>query len=190
MFFLLLAAQTVDGNELQCQVNILCAVHLLPLSLLHLLFFSFLSSFPFHLSSPSLCHFSHCPSPPFPLLPPPPPSLPSLSSSLLSLFSLSLLTTQVNYLSHVLLTLELLPLLLETAATTSDGRIIFLSSAAHTYSSWNPANITSVTEEQYSRTKFYCHSKLYTVWTHIYTCIHTCIHTYMRTHIHTYIKSA
>ena len=69
--------------------------------------------------------------------------------------------SQVNHLSHFLLTLELLPIILETASATGDGRIIFVASSVHTRAIWNPANINA--DQVYLRTKFYPNSKLYNV---------------------------
>ena len=68
---------------------------------------------------------------------------------------------QVNHLSHFLLTLELLPLMIETAVTTKDCRIIFVSSRLHTRGSFTPGNMNA--EEEYSRMRFYGNSKLYNV---------------------------
>ena len=80
--------------------------------------------------------------------------------------------TQVNHLSHFLLTLELLPSLLETASSTGDGRIIIMSSIAHKAGTLNPENMNG--EQSYNRGRFYGHSKLYNVsahfvirWTHL-----------------------
>ena len=63
----------------------------------------------------------------------------------------------------MLLTLELLPLVLDTAASTGDGRIVFVSSVGHTNAP--PFDVTklSLTEEQYGRMKAYFDSKLYNV---------------------------
>jgi len=58
-------------------------------------------------------------------------------------------STKVNHLSHFLLTLELLPSLLETASSTGDGRIIFVSSAAHKMGTFNPENMNG--EQNYGR---------------------------------------
>ena len=68
---------------------------------------------------------------------------------------------QVNYLSHLLLTLELLPIIADTASKTEDGRIVFLSSVAHTYAQFDPQNLEG--QEVYQRMQFYCNSKLYCV---------------------------
>ena len=69
--------------------------------------------------------------------------------------------SQVNHLSHFLLTLELLPNILETASTSGDGRIIFVASSNHTWVNWDPANMNA--ERSYSRKLFYPNSKLYNV---------------------------
>ena len=76
--------------------------------------------------------------------------------------------TQVNHLSHFLLTLELLPSLLETASSTGDGRIIFVSAYAHKYGNVNPENMNG--EQSYTRGRFYGNSKLYNVRTHVVVC--------------------
>ena len=70
---------------------------------------------------------------------------------------------QVNHLSPVLLTLELLPCLLEAAQATGDGRIVFVSSAAHLMVKWEPENFSPVSEEGYGRFKMYGWTKLYNV---------------------------
>lgn len=70
-------------------------------------------------------------------------------------------TIQVNHLSHFLLTLELLPSLLETAGSTGDGRIVFVSSSAHRHGSVDPDNMNG--EQWYRRSQFYGNSKLYNV---------------------------
>lgn len=64
----------------------------------------------------------------------------------------------------MLLTLELIPNVIETAANTGDGRIIFVSSGGHGQrweNSFNPDNLNS--EIQYERLKIYPISKLYNV---------------------------
>ena len=68
---------------------------------------------------------------------------------------------QVNHLSHFLLTLELLPSLTETASSTGDGRIVFVSSSAHKQGSLNPDNMNG--EQGCGRQSFYGNSKLYNV---------------------------
>ena len=68
---------------------------------------------------------------------------------------------QVNHLSHLLLTLELLPIILDTASGCGDCRIIFVSSRLHASGSFSPGNMNAETE--YSRTEFYSNSKLYNV---------------------------
>ena len=70
---------------------------------------------------------------------------------------------QVNHLSHMLLTLELLPLLLDTAAESGDGRIIFVSSSAHNMVDPFDANRLNRTEDDYGRLKAYSNTKLYNV---------------------------
>ena len=68
---------------------------------------------------------------------------------------------QVNYLSHFLLTLELLPIILDAAANTGDCRIVILASSGHYSGHFDPNNMNG--EVSYSRVGFYQHSKLYTV---------------------------
>lgn len=70
---------------------------------------------------------------------------------------------QVNHLSHFLMTLELLPLIVETASASRDGRIVLVSSLAHKSGTFDPANMNG--EVSYSRFKFYGNSKLYNVMT-------------------------
>lgn len=69
--------------------------------------------------------------------------------------------TKVNYLSHFLLTLELLPLLETTAERTGDCRVVFVASRRHAQGVFNPRNING--EISYSRYSHYNHSKLYNV---------------------------
>jgi len=57
--------------------------------------------------------------------------------------------------------LELLPSLLETAGSTGDGRIVFVSSSAHRHGSVDPDNMNG--EQWYRRSQFYGNSKLYNV---------------------------
>ena len=76
-------------------------------------------------------------------------------------------STKVNHLSHFLLTLELLPSLLETASSTGDGRIIFVSAGAHRWGTFNPENMNG--EQSYGRGYFYANSKLYNVSTNVIT---------------------
>ena len=68
---------------------------------------------------------------------------------------------QVNHLSHFLLTLELLPIMLDTAETAKDVRIVFVSSRLHASGVFVPGNMNA--EQEYSRSKFYSNSKLYNV---------------------------
>ena len=68
---------------------------------------------------------------------------------------------QVNHLSHFLLTLELLPVMVDTAATSKDGRVVFVSSRLHARGAFMPGNMNA--EVEYSRTRFYGNSKLYNV---------------------------
>lgn len=68
---------------------------------------------------------------------------------------------QVNHLGHFLLTLELLPLMIDSALSLGDGRIVFVSDADHCKGEFNPGNMNA--EQSYARQKFYWHSKLYNV---------------------------
>ena len=68
---------------------------------------------------------------------------------------------QVNHLGPFLLTLELLPIILDTAHACGDARIVMVSSSGHTYSVFDPENMNG--ERDYGAMKFYCHSKLYNV---------------------------
>ena len=68
---------------------------------------------------------------------------------------------QVNHLSHLLLTLELLPIMLDTAGSTGDGRIVIVSSSAHKWGELNPSNMEG--QQSYVRRIFYGNSKLYNV---------------------------
>ena len=68
---------------------------------------------------------------------------------------------QINHLSHFLLTLELLPVMLDTAESCKDCRIVTVSSRLHASAEFTPGNMNA--EQEYSRTKFYSNSKLYNV---------------------------
>ena len=83
---------------------------------------------------------------------------------------------QVNHLGHFLLTLELLPIMLDTATSTGDCRIVIVSSRMHFNSEFIPDNMNG--EQLYGRISFYSHSKLYNVShdTYIHTYIHIYIH--------------
>ena len=75
---------------------------------------------------------------------------------------------QVNHLSHFLLTLELLPILLDTAHSCGDCRIVIVSSAGHKTAEFDPQNMNG--ERSHNRLIFSRHSKLYNVCTYdIYT---------------------
>ena len=63
----------------------------------------------------------------------------------------------------MLLTLELLPLLLDTAAESGDGRIVFVSSSGHYMADPFDANRLNRTEDDYGRLKAYSNTKLYNV---------------------------
>lgn len=67
----------------------------------------------------------------------------------------------MNHLSHFLLTLELLPVLETTAGETGDARVVFVSSSAHRWGSWNPEDLSA--EAEYGRFQSYPKSKLYNV---------------------------
>ena len=89
--------------------------------------------------------------------------------SLLSLMLLCLAKTgdgfesmfQINHLSHFLLTLELLPVMLDTAESCKDCRIVIVSSTAHKSGVFDTQNMNG--EVSFSRLKFYSSSKLYNV---------------------------
>ena len=68
---------------------------------------------------------------------------------------------QVNHLSHLLLTLELLPILMDTASSTGDGRIVIVSSSAHQSGVFDPNNLDG--QQLFNRFKFYANSKLFNV---------------------------
>ena len=72
---------------------------------------------------------------------------------------------QVNHLSPFLLTLELLPIILDTAHSCGDARIVMLASAAHNYGVFDPENMNG--EQNFGSMRFYFHSKLYNV-SHVY----------------------
>ena len=93
---------------------------------------------------------------------------------------------KANHLGHFMLTLELLPTLLDTAGSCGDCRIIFVSSSAHGMANWEPENTNA--GQQYSRFKFYCNSKLYNVslWEGVvvlWHATHCKYHRRTRTHI-------
>ena len=69
----------------------------------------------------------------------------------------------MNHLSALLLTLELLPVVLDSAAATGDGRIIFMSSQGYNYGIFDPNNLNS--EVEYNRLRSYSNTKLYNVST-------------------------
>ena len=68
---------------------------------------------------------------------------------------------QVNHLGHFLLTLEFIPLLLDSASQTGDSRIVIVTSTGHTSGVYDPTNFNG--EREYSSLKFYCNSKLHNV---------------------------
>lgn len=68
---------------------------------------------------------------------------------------------QVNHLAPLLLSLELLPLLEQTAGVCGDSRLVFVSSRAHARASWDSTNLNA--ELSYSPFTFYARSKLYNV---------------------------
>lgn len=70
---------------------------------------------------------------------------------------------QVNHLSHMLLTLELLPPLLDTATSSGDGRVVFVSSSGHYNATPFDSSELNPTEEEYQRIKGYNDTKLYNV---------------------------
>jgi NAD(P)-dependent dehydrogenase (short-subunit alcohol dehydrogenase family) len=66
----------------------------------------------------------------------------------------------------MLLTLELLPLFLETAASSGDGRIVFVSSRGHAMAQSFDASRLNLEEDDYARFQAYNNSKLYNVCCH------------------------
>jgi NAD(P)-dependent dehydrogenase (short-subunit alcohol dehydrogenase family) len=69
---------------------------------------------------------------------------------------------QVNHLSHFLMTIELLPVILDTAASCGDCRIVILSSSAHQYGVFEPDNMNcdkgpydTMSGNNYDRSKLY-----------------------------------
>lgn len=74
-----------------------------------------------------------------------------------------LFPVEVNHLSPLLLTLELLPIMLDTASDSGDGRIVFMSSKGHEFASWDPDKMNAPDEEHYDRLKVYGITKLYNV---------------------------
>ena len=70
---------------------------------------------------------------------------------------------QVNHLGHFLLTLELLPVMVETAGASGDVRIVFVSSAMHARGVFDPANMNPADTTGYSMMQAYSNSKLYNV---------------------------
>ncbi len=71
---------------------------------------------------------------------------------------------QVNHLYPFLLTLELLPIVLETASTSGDGRILFVASSGHMRSVTGPVNFETIDSDlDYGRLKSYGRTKLYNV---------------------------
>ena len=77
---------------------------------------------------------------------------------------------QVNHLSPFLLTLELLPIIFDTAHAYGDARIVMVSSSLHAIGVLDPENVNG--ERNFGTTKFYGNSKLYNV---SHTCYSTCI---------------
>ena len=69
------------------------------------------------------------------------------------------LILQVNYLSHLLLVLKLLPVMKESV--TADARVIFVSSKMEARGEFTLDNIQG--QLSYDRSKFYANSKLYMV---------------------------
>ena len=78
-------------------------------------------------------------------------------------------TYQINHLSHFLLTLELLPIIQDTARGCGDCRIVNVSSSGHKMGKFEPQNMNG--EQSYGEGDAYCNSKLYNVGTGIIECI-------------------
>ena len=74
---------------------------------------------------------------------------------------------QVNYLSHLLLTLNLLSVM---KSSGPDARIVNISSFAHKFGKFDPSNMDG--SQGYSRMNFYGNSKLYQVCVYITYVIH------------------
>ena len=53
--------------------------------------------------------------------------------------------------------------MLDTASSTGDGRIVFVSSKAHEFANWEPEKMNAEDEEHYDRIKVYGVTKLYNV---------------------------
>ena len=68
---------------------------------------------------------------------------------------------QVNHLGHFLLTLELLPVMLDTAANTGDCRVVIVTSRAIYTGKFDPTNLNA--ERSYGPIFNYQNSKLYIV---------------------------
>ena len=84
----------------------------------------------------------------------------------------------------MLLTLELLPLLLDTAAESGDGRIIFVSSYGHFFADPFDANRLNRTEDDYSRIKEYSNTKLYNVNSFLRSWVKSILNVMRFLHIH------
>ena len=73
----------------------------------------------------------------------------------------------MNHLGPFFLTLELLPNIIETASSSGDGLITFMSSGAHRRNFAGEVNFdTTNSEADYGRMKSYGRSKLYNVCEH------------------------
>ena len=53
--------------------------------------------------------------------------------------------------------------MLDTASSTGDGRIVFMSSKAYEFASWDPEKMNAEDEQHYDRIKVYGVTKLYNV---------------------------
>ncbi len=79
----------------------------------------------------------------------------------------------MNHLYPFLVTLELLPIVVETASTSGDGRILFVSSSGHVRNVTGPVNFETIDSDldygrlkSYGRTKLYNVSLLHSFWSH------------------------
>ena len=73
----------------------------------------------------------------------------------------------MNHLGPFFLTLELLPNVIETASSSGDGRILFVSSGAQARNTAGEVNFdTTNSEADHGRLKSYGRSKLYNVGEH------------------------
>ncbi len=71
---------------------------------------------------------------------------------------------KVNHLGPLLFTLELLPVLLATAGSSKDVRVLFVTSDGHFKGVFNPnGELNELKADQYGRMGTYLNTKLYNV---------------------------